>query len=91
MHMDLEVTETRSKSVSLLDKHSCFLVFLYQIDHLTISLNLLICSQDDESDDEKPPSYGATLEAALAERDQKKGSSKPRVVFVNPAFSTTDL
>lgn len=87
MYLDLEMMETRSKSVSLLAEHS----FLYQIEDVVISLNLRICSQDDESEDDRPPSYAAPLEAALAERDQTKSSSKPRVVFVNPAFSTTDL
>lgn len=86
------MVETRSTSVSLLAKHSCFLsFFLYQIKHVVISLNVLICSQDDESDIERPPAYGAPLEVALAERDQTKSSSKHKVVFINPAFSTTDL
>lgn len=92
--MDMKIIEARSKSVSLLFKHNRFILFFCTGQNLLsffFFLNLPICSQDEESDDERPPSYGAPLEAALAERDQKKGSNKPRVVFINPAFSTTDL
>ncbi|XP_054647918.1 cadherin-related family member 2 isoform X2 [Dunckerocampus dactyliophorus] len=45
----------------------------------------------EEEEDNGLPEYIEPLGAALAQRNQKKGSDNQQVGFSNPAFSTTDL
>lgn len=67
------------------------MIFIGTYRKLFSFLNLLASFQDEESGDEKLPSYGEALGAALAERDQMKSSKKAGLGFSNAAFSTTDV
>lgn len=66
------------------------MIFIGTCRKLFSFLNLLTSFQE-KSGDEEAPGYGEALEAALAERDQMKGSKKDHMNFSNPAFSTTDV
>lgn len=67
------------------------MIFIGTYWKLLSFVNLLASFQEEERGDEKLPDYDEALEAALAERDQMKGSKKARLDFSNPAFSTTDV
>lgn len=45
----------------------------------------------EEEEDSGPPQHIEALDAALAQRGNKKGKNNPLRGLSNPAFSTTDL
>lgn len=47
--------------------------------------------QEEEEDDNMPREYVQALDAALAQRGQKKGFNHPPMGFNNPAFNNIDL
>lgn len=47
--------------------------------------------QEEEEEDNISPEYVEVLDAALAQRGQKKGSNRLPMGFNNPAFNNIDL